>query len=213
MSDEEFASDEILFGPSLRLNLSHELDLIEDIIQGEHIGEETAPNDLGQGAAVIAESGSASLPTGTELPTEDDGEEEEEEVVQRPKAKRNTTSYAKKLFIAKNDLFLDSIYYDKVTDNSIEIVGQVDQCPRATNGKQYKLTWKEPIPKGIERSWLRTYLVGSGENKARLLTCIQAYEERPENAQKKAARKRSFFFLLDNDTILCMILTLSVQFR
>jgi hypothetical protein len=113
----------------------------------------------------------------TEFPTEQheqpdqqmdhDSDEAEEnndiDLNMKPRAKRNTQLFAKKMLLGKLDLFLDStLYGDKYSDNSIEnLTGQVLQCPRSSNGRMYRIDWKEPLPLGLDRSWLHSHIAAS----------------------------------------------------
>jgi hypothetical protein len=109
----------------------------------------------------------------------------------KPKAKRNTNSYAKKMILASHDLFIGTLYEDKFSDPNVMMVGQIKECPRASNGKQYRLEWKDPLPPGVERLWLPKHLVGSSESKERLLKAIKADEESDQQRRKKKASKKS----------------------
>jgi hypothetical protein len=136
-------------------------------------------------------------PTNEGIPTaalqeEADSSEEEEDVALKPKAKRNCISYAKKMILASADLFIDILYSDKFSDQNVMIIGQIKECPRASNGKQFRLEWKEPIPFGVQRLWLCNNLVASRDNKAKLQQAMLAFENSSHNKKinKSRAKKK-----------------------
>jgi hypothetical protein len=135
-------------------------------------------------------------PTSEDVPTaasqeEADSSEEEEDVVLKPKAKRNCISYAKKMILASADLFIDILYSDKFTDLNVMIIGQIKECPRASNGKQFHLEWKGPIPHGVQHLWLCNNLDASSDNKAKLQQAMLAYENSAHNKKISAKNKTS----------------------
>jgi Transposase IS4 len=194
MDEEEFASDEVWFGDQFRWSQSQGLVLVEDTQPVDEIAEEAGPGDASTSPIACTKNDAGNL----EIPTEEqdqqveqdlqesvspDDIEDPEELNLKPRAKRNTISYAKKMLLANLELFLDStLYGDKYTDTSIEIVGQVKECPRASNGKMYRIDWKGPLPPGLDRSWLRIHVAGTNANKAKLQLAIKAYEEKKPTA-------------------------------
>jgi hypothetical protein len=93
------------------------------------------------------------------------------------------------MVLASPDLFIDPLYADKITDRirNVMITGQIKECPRSSNGKMYRLEWKEPLPAGVERLWLRNHLVQSKGNKE---TLQQAMKAHTRIAIMQRARKR-----------------------
>jgi hypothetical protein len=81
------------------------------------------------------------------------------------------------------DLFLDPIYKDQFDDRSVLIVGQIKECPRTTNGKRYRIEWKNegmPLPAGLQVNWLMLYYInGTNENRRVLYAAIERYDECP----------------------------------
>jgi Transposase IS4 len=206
MDEEEFASNEVWFGNQFRLTESQELEFIgdtspvDDLVEADVAGEAMGDVDI-----MALEDPLLKVPTElpTELPTdiptesqetmkapEAPGEEEEDpELSLKPKAKRNTISYAKKMILAGLDIFLDPLYGENFTDSDFKILGQIKECPRASNGKLYRIEWKEPLPPCINRLWLRTHLVGSMENRALLKAAIDSYDGRRSEVVAKNQRE------------------------
>jgi Transposase IS4 len=190
MDEEEFAADDVWFGNQFRLTESQELEFVED----NQLGDEIAVED-GPVANAFSSNGPHDQDSPTELPTELPTEEEiptasqdqedaleelhedDPNVASLPRAKRNTFSYGKKMILAGCNLFIDPLYVDKFTDPHVTMRGQIKECPRASNGKQYRLEWKQPFPVGVEHLWLRTYLAASSDSKSLLQDAIKAYEE------------------------------------
>jgi hypothetical protein len=128
-------------------------------------------------------------PVPTQFPTMVSNEATEVDIEEttKPKQRRNTKSFAKKMILATRDLFLNPLYIDKFEDDTAELVGQIKECPREANGKQYRIDWRNPMPEGLEREWLQTFLVGSEEVKKSLLVAMDAYETSDGGGQKKSA--------------------------
>jgi hypothetical protein len=162
MDEEEFAANEVWFGNHFRLTESQELEFIGDTSPVDDVATEEVVEPAV--AAVEATALQDPLPFPMDIPTglpmelqespaipESPGEvEEDPELLLKPKAKRDTISYAKKMILAGPDLFLDTLYADKLNDTEVKLTGQIKECPRASNGKRYCLEWKEPLPSGID---------------------------------------------------------------
>jgi hypothetical protein len=112
--------------------------------------------------------------------------ESQQEMIPIEKSKRNTVSFANRYFMAKSDIFLNSLYKDQFTDESAEIVGQIKQCPREANGRQYIIEWKAPLAIGLDRAWLRTNIPFSKVTKRKIIECMDVYD-RSEDGKKRSA--------------------------
>jgi hypothetical protein len=195
--DEEF-EEGIWYGADFALNESQELVYIGSDYPRDDTAQEDGPEPsqemtAGGSYAVTQESIPTEFPTAA-VPMEsstaptDSQEEDVDNVHVKHRAKRNKTSYAKKMILGKLDLFLDPMYDGRFTDESVEIVGQVKECPREANGKRYRLEWKnagKALPAGLERTWLCTYLPGTKQNREKLQLAILAYNssgKRPEKS-------------------------------
>jgi hypothetical protein len=100
------------------------------------------------------------------------------ELASKPKAKRNTVQFANKKLLASLDLFLDPLYKDQFDDPSVLIVGQVKECARESNGRRYRIDWKNdgmPLPGGLQANWLSPYLPGTCRDA--IQAAIQRYAE------------------------------------
>jgi hypothetical protein len=134
MDDEEFAEDDVWFGNQFRYNESQGLELIDDGPQGDEIAVEDGPSSDGSPPDRPHEQ---NLPTEmpTARPTLEEApmaSQEQEEAIEelnqtdpdlacKPRAKRNTFSYGKKMILAGPDLFLDVLYADKIMDPLVMI--------------------------------------------------------------------------------------------
>jgi Transposase IS4 len=181
MASDEDDDDDIWFGSDFRLNESHELEYIGDQYPKDGIPEEAAVVDASADAHIVPESQqeNPSVPA---------------EALLKPKAKRNTISFAQKKVLAKSDLFLDPLYHDKFSDPTAELVGQVRECPRESNGKRYRIEWKNegrPLPPGLDRTWLWCYIPTSKDTRERLQSAIIAYDTSMDDQHKKPAAKPS----------------------
>jgi hypothetical protein len=191
MDEEEFPADDVWFGSQFRYIESQGLELIEDNQQGDEIAvedgpvdgtvalniphEETLPTEFPTGLPTVLPTALSATAQETptalqdqDVPSEEVDGEEDPDAALKPRAKRNTYSYGKKMTLASYHLFLDDLYKDKFTDPLVLIRGQIKECPRASNGKQFRLEWKEPLPVGVERLWLRSHLVASSDSKGML---------------------------------------------
>jgi hypothetical protein len=183
MLSEEADEDDIWFGPDFRLNESQELEYIGDDYSKDGIVEEAVVVGERREACIIPESQQENP-----QPTENN-----ENLDLKPKAKRNTMVYSQKKLLAKLDLFLDPLYHDKFTDVSAEVIGQVKECPREVNGKQYRIEWKndgKPLPTGLERTWLRCYLPSTKDYRMLLQAAILAYDEWDEKQPARPSEQR-----------------------
>jgi hypothetical protein len=189
MAEEEFAADEIWFGNQFRLNESQELEFVDEDTQDDGIPEENVGLAMAMAPEVIPETQqeiSTEIPmTAAQVSTEALAQPELTEAT-KPKAKRNTSSFAKRFLLAERDLYLDPTYSDQFSDGTIRIVGQVKECPRESNGKMYRIEWKNPLPNGLQRKWLRSFITGSKENRASLLSAMEQYDN-SEVGKKKSA--------------------------
>jgi Transposase IS4 len=185
MALPEDSDDDVWFGPEFRLNESHEL---------EYIGDKYPRDDVPVEDPVVVDDGHGGDDPVTQqeiLP--DSSENQDVNKKQNTKAKRNTFSYAKKMLLASSELFLDPMYQDKIADTPLaiaELVGQVKECPREANGKRYRIEWKndgEPLPTGLERSWLCTYLVANKDNQGKLQRAMIAYNSSDRGSKKPRA--------------------------
>jgi Transposase IS4 len=201
MSEEEFAVDEIWFGNQFRLNESQELVFVNEETQEDDIPEDNVALGVVESPEVIPESQQeifteleTQLETPTQLVSTEASAQPPEEPIDidavKPRAKRNTSSFAKRFLLANRDIFLDPTYSDKCSDDSIHIVGQIKECPREANGKMYRVEWKNPLPDGVERGWLRCFLTGSKENRATLLSAMEQYDKNKNPQQKKVSATR-----------------------
>jgi hypothetical protein len=188
MDSDDDDSQDIWFGPDFRLNSSQQLEYIGDNYSKDGSVEEAVPVDASQGPNVVPES-----------QQENSGMTEENQ--QKPKAKRNTTSYAQRKLLAGIDLFLDPLYDDKFSDATAKIVGQVRECPRQANGKRYRIEWKnegKELPAGLKREWLWLNLPSTPEIQAKLQAAMSAFEENSGkegnvlvSQKKQPAKKRA----------------------
>jgi hypothetical protein len=79
-----------------------------------------------------------------------EGTEVDIEETTKPKQRRNTKSFSKKMILATRDLFLNPLYINKLEDDTAELVGQIKECPHKANGKQYCIEWRNPMPEGLK---------------------------------------------------------------
>lgn len=196
MSEEEFAEDDIWFGSQFRLDESQQLQFVEEDTQVNEIVQDAgvAVNSFAAAAAAaVSLENTTDVPTQfpTDVPREPPTDTEPAVTGSPPakaRAKRNTTSYAKKLLLAGSSFFLDPRYADQYTATDTEVVGQVKQCPRELNGRLYVIEWRNPLPPGLQRQWLRCTFPGSDENKEELLRCIEAYQNSSIGLKKAETR-------------------------
>ncbi len=107
---------------------------------------------------------------------------------EQQKAKRITHSFAKKYLIAGSDLFLDPSYSSQFNDATAEVIGQVKECPRESNGRMFTLQWKNPLPSGLQREWLRCKILATQEVKDQLIKGMMEYDKSEEGRKKAAAK-------------------------
>jgi Transposase IS4 len=183
MSDEEFAVDDVWFGPQFMLNESQDLVFLEEQVQGDQVSEEnvvTATDTVGTDEPVTQQENSVPTQLPTEIPMAVSAEptcaSQDVGIPTKPKLKRNTKSFAKKMILARKDVFLNPLYANRVTDDSLEIVGQIKECPWEANGRQYRIEWRNPLPALLQREWLQSFLVGSEDNRKKLYLSIAVYE-------------------------------------
>jgi Transposase IS4 len=175
--------DALLAETDLRLMESQELEYIPQDTVPDGLAEETVVVPASTEAEVIAESQQENPST--------------TEIIQQNKptrAKRNTTLYAQRKLLAKSSLFLDPLYHNQFQDDSVMLVGQIKECPRAANGNRYRIEWKNegcPLPMGLEMSWLISYLPSTPDNKAKLQEAMSAYDICPSNRQPKQSAQRN----------------------
>jgi Transposase IS4 len=184
MASNELDNDEVWAGPVFRDDESQELDYIVDEYLKDGIVTDGLVIEAPEEADVDPASNGENIPDSQELQ-------------KKPKATRNKTSYAQKKLLATLDLFLDPLYHDKFGDETVQIVGQVRECPREANGKRYRIEWKNegrPLPSGLNRTWLSSYIPASKAVRDKLQVAIAAYSDifvnAPEDHRKKSAAKK-----------------------
>ena len=95
------------------------------------------------------------------------------------KKSRRTVRYSNRYLLANSSMFLHPTYRGMFTDQIVEVVGQIKQCARASNGFEYRVDWRRnkgnPLPTGLDPSWLREYFPKDFEPK--LQAGFERFEE------------------------------------
>jgi hypothetical protein len=192
MEDEEYLADPSWLGDQAELDLSQPLQFIEEDIQADGLAVVTMPVDAADGVAAVAESQQENcevieasteqnIPTQTVAGT---GQLTESPPV-KAKTKRNTVRFAMNMIKVNADIFLDSKHTDKFNDRSVMLTGQIMQCAREANGKNFSIHWFDPLPPGLKREWLRTLVPGTKGNRNLLIEGLAAHNN--SKAQRKKA--------------------------
>jgi Transposase IS4 len=198
MEENNLAAVDDWLGDNVGLDVSQPLVLPDEDTQGNNIVEEAEVFAAVDGPALIDDSQQEE--NTNELLTEPDSQFPTQEAnipvlansptLNKEKVKRNTQSFANRFLIAKSDLFLNPVYSNQFNNPTMELVGQVKACPRESNGRQYRIEWKHPLPERLQREWLRCNLHATKELKEKLVVGMTAYDN-SEAGRKKAAMKEA----------------------
>ena len=99
-------------------------------------------------------------------------------VVGRTKAKAR---FSKRKVLANASVFLNPTYRGFFTDNLVEIVGKIEECPRSVNNHRYRIDWRKndgkPLPSQLSTDYLQEYYDNTAETKEILQNAIGRYDE------------------------------------
>jgi hypothetical protein len=76
---------------------------------------------------------------------------------------RKRQSFSNKKLLANKELFLKPSAVCQFSDESLELIGQIKECPRKANGYLYRVDWRKnggkPLPSLLQRDWLQEYFL------------------------------------------------------
>ena len=110
---------------------------------------------------------------------------------QATRKSRERFSFAKQKLIGTRSLFLKSNCRGCFPDHLVEIVGRIEECPRAVNSHRFRIDWRKnnghPLPPNLLPEFLEEYYPNNFETKEKLRSAIARYNE-VYGGQKKQSR-------------------------
>ena len=104
----------------------------------------------------------------------------------KKKAKRTGRPFSKMKVIGNRSWFLKAEHMNDYTDNLVNIVGVIKQCPRKSNNNFYGIDWTGNdgmgLPEGLHPDWIRWEYKSSPRMKDDLQALIRAYRTRGASA-------------------------------